>query len=462
MSVLKNEKIVENIKTASLVVLLLFTILLLYLLWGGRAFPSLGGNNAPQTEAINAAEILQPDRIEMCFGGGSYTVTDNKFGEMIDCFKALSASRDLSVEEISKERYTDVMRLPSIKAVFNYYVPFNAMCEANGIDRIPGADALDAVSELGYAAAYDDRFYVFDNKTDKYYRIIGNRNSRFEVLKNEIIEAEKDSIDYFPLSMIVGGVENDTLCPISFNSDIYNIAYYPEDFSSQPEKTNALIRGFFSDNFDFVRRIEQESGTLVYMYGYGRIVVTAHNNGVLEFKREEDERTAQQIKYLDALNLSNSFIAAHGAFTAESGETYIPYIKEVIADPDGKKGFRFIFGIKAGGVRVYYEGGAPVTIDVTGGRVSYFKRGLISIDQNEPGDRNGREVFSAINVLAGNYEYMGEPSIEQLVEKVTGFDCGYVKNKRNSNNLTAAWVVFLGNREFYFGLDDGKPVGGAI
>jgi len=462
MNISNSTKLIEIIKSILLVVLLLFTILLLYFFWGRDVFQNFIKEDLPRHEAMNAAELLQPGRIEIGFGGGDFTVTDGKFQTIMDCFKGFSDSRNLSVEEITKERYKEVMQAGFIKAVFDYYAPFSAVCEANGIDRIPGSDAIDAVGELGYASDFDDRLFVFDSKGDKYYRIIGSSTNGFEALKNEISEMEKDYIAYYPLAMIAGGAENNTLCPLSFECDIHDLACYPEDFSSKPEGTGDLIKGFFSDNFDFVRRIEQESGTLIYMYGYGRIVVTAHDSGALEYRREDDERTRTipQLRYLDALERASSFIAAHGAFEVKSGDIFTPYIKEVIIDPDGKKGYRFTFGIRINGARIYYESGAPMVVDVTGGRVSYFRRNLINVGENDQDERKSREVYPAINVLADNIEHMGETSFEELVEKVTGFDCGYVKTNRNRNTLAAAWVISIDGRKFYFGLDDGKPIGG--
>jgi len=458
----RTTKVIETIKSVLLVVLLLFTILLLFIFWGGAAFQAFIGEDLTRHEAMDPAELLQPDRIEICFGADLYAVTDNKFGIMMDCFKAFSGTRNLSMEEISEERYNEIMRLPSIRAVFDYYLPFSALCEVYGIDRLPGADGIDAVSEFGYSADFDDRLFVFDGKSNKYYRIIGSSSNSFEALRNEIADARADSIPYFPLKTYMGGeVENYTLCPQLYVSDVYDAEYYPEIISS------SLVRSFFSDNFDFVRRIEQENGTLIYMYGYGRTVVAAHHNGVLEFNREGDDRAGLQLRYLDALERASSFIAAHGAFEAENGVIFTPYIQEVIIDPDGRRGFRFIIGIKMNGARIYYESGAPVIVDVTGGRVSYFRRHLINIDQNGLAEADGREVFSAIRMLAENIEHIGEVlaeaditmgkdiSFEELIGNVTRFDSGYVKTAESVGILAASWIVTIGGIEFYFGLDDG-------
>ncbi|MCL1982084.1 MAG: hypothetical protein FWG53_03190, partial [Clostridiales bacterium] len=157
MGTSKGAKLVETAKSIILVVLFLFTILLLYFFWGSTPIKDLIRENPPQYGAVDPAAVMRPDFTSICFGGNSYTVAADKFDMVMDCFREFSASRNLSIEEIAKERYDEVERSPSIKAVFGYFAPFGAFCEIHGIDRIPGVDSVETLSELVYAADYDDR-----------------------------------------------------------------------------------------------------------------------------------------------------------------------------------------------------------------------------------------------------------------------------------------------------------------
>ena len=472
MNISKGSALIENIKSILLVVLFLLTILLLYFFWGNTPLKNLIWESSTQYDTISPVSIFQPDRIEICFGGGSYTIIDDKFDVMMACFKTFSDSRNLSITTIEKGYYEEIMKYSSMKAVFEYYIPFGVICELYGIDRIPGSDAIDAVSELAYVADFDNCMFIYDKTASKYYIIAGGVNNCFETLRQEIGNARQDYDLYFTLETYMGGgIQNNTLCPVSFESNLYNTDCFREDFSGREGKSNDIIKNFFSDNFDFVRRIAEENGTVIYMYGYGRIVVVAHNNGILEFKREDDDWPGAQLRYLDAFERANAFIAVHGGFAAIEGTAFTPYIKQVIIDPEGKKGVRFIFGIKIGNGKVYYQSGEPIIVDVTNGMVSYFKRQLINVNLNDTKQDNGyREVFSAFNLLAINNGYIEvvliemkradaeDISFEAILEKVTRFDCGYVKTD-NENTLKASWVVTIDGIEFYFGLDDGKPQG---
>ncbi|MCL2436735.1 MAG: hypothetical protein FWD00_01705 [Clostridiales bacterium] len=478
MDISKGSRLIENIKSALLVVLFLLTILLLYLFWGDTPLRGLMGEEQPRYAAIDPIEIFQPDRIEISFGGGDYTVAGtHHFAAIMEGFSAFSEGGNLLVEEITQERYElEVLMRPSIKAVFEYYLPFSALRELYGIDRIHGADAIDAVSELVYVADFDHLLFVYDRNSDKHFRIVGRSNNDFEPVRQIIQDAQRNHVPYHTLENFMGGtIHNRTLIPVSFESNLYDIPFSREDFSRHPDRVTDIVRSFFSDHFDFVRQIADENGTVIYMYGFGRIVVVAHNNGILEFRRELDDRSAAPLTYLEAFERANSFIAMHGGFSAIGGGMPLtPYIREVVVDPDGNRGFRFVFGIQIAGSRVYDQGGHPMVVDVIGDRVTYFQRQLIHVNSNDirQADQGYRQVFlPVINMIAANTEPIQaalpetqeadaeELSFEAILEKVTRLDVGYVKRDGHEDTLSAAWIVTIDGLEFYFGLDDGALLG---
>ena len=472
MNASKSTKFVEITKSMLLVVLFLFTILLLYFFWGDTPLKNLIRDNPQQHESLNPAALLKPDYISVCLGGGSHTLAPIEFNTIMDCFRLFSEGGNLSVEAITKEAYDKAVAYPSLRAAFTYYVPFSVICEIYGIDRISGSDAIDALSELAYVSDSDELLYVADKIAGKHFKVIGSRCACFETLKTEISNAEVGNAMYFTLSTYIGGGSNNALCPVSFASAISGASYSLEDFSKPNEKAGGIVKSFFSDNFDFVRQIREENGAVIYMYGHGRTVVTANVDGTLEYKREEDGRASGQGRYFDALEKACAFVSAHSAFQSIDGIEFTPCIKGAVVNPGGKRGYRFIFGIETNGYKIYYQAGAPVTVDVVDGRVSYLKRDLVNVRLGDlDGAAASREVFPAFDLLWVNLDYMAgvitelqqeglmDMSFESLVEMVTRFDCGYLKSSSDKTILEAVWVVTLDGLEFFFGLDDGNPLG---
>jgi len=476
MSKVKSVKIIENIKSITLVVLFLSTILLLYFFWSDTAPRSTVGETS-QVRVFDAADFLRPDRIEVSFGNEEYTIVSGEnFEAIMNSFRMFSVGRSLSVEEISRELYEqEVLRRASIRAVFDYYIPFSALSELHNIDRINNASLIGAVSELAYVAGQNDNMFVYDRISGRHFRITGRTNEGFDVLSRIIAEAQDNYALHLTARFWVGdGVNSNVLFPFSFESNLHDVEFFPEDFSRDENKTANIIRSFFNENMDFVRRIE-ENGIATYMYGFGRIIVIAHTNGVLEFRSQDDDRQIDtQLTFLEAFEQANRFIGAHGGFYIEDGTSLTPYMREVVVNPAGQNGYRFIFGTKIANDRMFYENGIPMVVDVTNGRVSYFRRQLVRVNEETLRETENvyREAFvPVIGMIANNIDYITsvlvkgrvdyemQITIEAIIESISNLDAGYVKIDEYESILRAVWIITIDGMEFYFGLEDGEIIG---
>jgi hypothetical protein len=480
MNVSRRVKIIEHIKSIILVVLFLWTILLLYFVWGDGDFGAAAEEQTSQRPvAIEPLEIFQPDRMEVSFGGGVYNIINEHFDLLMSCFKTFSEGRNLIVEEISQELYEEIVSRQSIRAVFEYLLPFNVLIELHGINRISGSDNIDIVSEIAYVSGLDDTLFIRDRRAGQYFRIAGTVTDYFDRLREAVEGTPSDQV-YFPLTTFVGGeIENKTLWPESVVSNIHDLSFSGEDFFAQESAVTEMVRSLFKGNFDFVRRIEEDSGTVMYMYGYGQIVVIAHHTGILEYRRVINNQNTVELGYLEAFQIANEFIAANGGFTTVNGVELTPFIREVEIIPvTGQSGFRFTFGVKPGEGRIFYQRGETMIVDVVNGTVSYFKRQMINIDMEQVKSTQDdfREVFSPLlNLIAFNMETIWETLVDLqgisesdlatdteiniILEKISRLDSGYVRICGNEDILKAAWILTIYGLEFYFDIDEGHLFG---
>jgi len=480
MNRIQHTRVIENIKSVILVVLFFTTILLLYLFWSDAPFQRFSGSDElSRREAVPYDEILRPSRVVVCFGGDSYAITARDESEpMIDFLRRFLSDNPV-IDEITKEQYQDCLKFPSVRAEFDYYVPFSAFCEAFDIPRIAGTDGIDALSAFGYAEVFSDSVFIHDKRSDRYYRVVGGAPEGGSAALARIIGSSGGPVPYVTLETIFGGqIDNQTLIPASLESDLYDVNGTPEFESAKDASAERVARSFFSHNFDFVRKIEEQGGTTIYMYGFGKIVLIVDEGGTFEYKREEEDRSAAPVRYLDALGEALAFVADHGAFETLSGHAYTPHLTRVVTDPDGKRGYRFVFGVSINGRPLYYQNSAALTVDVIGGRVTYFKRDFIEYDEESATENAGefREVFSAMNMLAYNLEHIGEIvhrenitaagpgelTIEELAGLVDRLDYGYARPAADKAAVSAAWILMIGPLELYFGLDDGVLKGYSV
>lgn len=480
----------EKAKTLSLVVLFLSTVLLLYFFWGNI---SIGGLTVPPTQAAGkvpeTVSLVKPNQIVVNFGGDNYTMmmpgdvwynsTGDSFVAELDRF---SAAENVLVKEITPDKYQQVMKLKSIFAEFNYNIPTSDFCDVFGVDNPQNYSAIGAVTAIGYSEAQDGKsLFVYDGKDKKYYWLQADAendedagSAGFSGLIDSI-EAQGYNNIYYPASTILG-VENNTLVPLSVKSALRSFPFQQDTYSNQTDKINALAAPFFGGNFDFVRSIVEENGTVIYMYGYGQNVLIVSPDGSIEYKEEQTGQDTGQ-SFTSALETAVNYVANHGSWAPLEKEELTPYLKSVIPNPNKKQGYRFVFGMELNGSRIYYEDGEPLVVDVTSGQVTYYKSQLIDFDSRavEAVEAGGSDdAYSAANLIAGNYQYIynvlqrsdaaipvkDQVTVEDIAVLIKDMQTGYVKPAgKDITEIRPAWIVTVQDTDIYFDLYSADPIG---
>ena len=131
-------KMVEKIKSVVLVVLFLLTILLLYFFWEDVEIRDFSLENlrfSTENElrnTVKVTDVILPSYINICFDNDTYTKISNGRktywnGETTSVFKAFQeviSSEDTYTEEITAMQYEEIMTFISLRAVFEYSLPF--------------------------------------------------------------------------------------------------------------------------------------------------------------------------------------------------------------------------------------------------------------------------------------------------------------------------------------------------
>lgn len=241
-----------------------------------------------------------------------------------------------------------------------------------------------------------------------------------------------------------------------------------------------MAERFFGESFDFIRKITEDNGKTIYMYGYGQKVLIVNTDGSFEYKEELLIENSSEIKFFDALDTALQFVAAHGSWQSLDGAKMKPYLKNVLIDPNKKKSYQFTFGMKTNGTPLFYERGESIVVEVTLGQVTYYRRNMIDFDQEEIDaieSMSSNDTYSPINMIAQNCEYIydillekGQESFEtdknQIFNKVssliTNMQIGYVKpadSFTTNNKVKPVWVVTLDKVNIYLDLYSAEPIG---
>jgi hypothetical protein len=119
---------------------------------------------------------------------------------------------------------------------------------------------------------------------------------------------------------------------------------------------------------------------------------------------------------------------------------------------------------------VFYEGGAPIEIEVLDGQISYYRRDVISVDADgaageprpaqDPANVIARNYNHIYNVMTGNLLSVNEESaFEYVAAAVREMRMGLVRIS-NDDRLQPAWVLETADGHvFYFSLYEAIPIG---
>jgi len=480
-----SKKYIETIKTVLIVALFISTMLLLYFFWENPARSSFPFSEmmAGEDEFVPSMEqILQPSEISVDFGRGVATViaynTTDSWTQGLLALRKFANAEDLLVESITKEQYDKIMQFRSISFSFLNTIPFSSFCEEFGYEKSPSLQQIWGFSRLSYSAGSPESLFITDSFSDKYYRLVSPATTHtLEALINAT--EQEQYVAYYSIGTFLG-TGTRTLMPLAYNTKMEELFYNKEFQRSQETQIRGFAQKFFGESFDFVRRIEESKGTLIYMYGYGQKVLTVYEDGHIEYKEEVSGQGTEQ-DYFEALHSALNFVASHGGWQPfgeeRSLQPCLRYSREI--NSDKKKGYQFFFGVKAAGEELYYEGRQPLMVEIMDGQVTFYQRDLILPEYSEESSSaRTRETFSPVNMLAQNYSYLyklllsqgysfkqaeGDALFDEVSDLIDQVKQGYVLQASDHEGsgavLKPAWIIVVDDMEIYFDLFDASPLG---
>jgi hypothetical protein len=412
-------KLIEQLKNILLVVLVFSTILLLYFLWNddagtGFRVPGMGAGNV---EAIPIEAVFGPERITVNFGAENYTAIsaaaslwygsgrDDAPAFMSNLAKFL-ASDNIVVGAIRKEDFLDVMRARSIRADFPFEIPVAEFCTQFGLQHPAPLDAIDMFTCVAYSEASPESLFLCNKINDLYYRLAVEGEAGFKEL---IVFVETlEYVSYYPLRTF-SGVENDAMIPLDMSSGLTRLSYargIDVGDAADAERITEMTRAFFGKSFDFTRKITEGDGTVVYMYGYGEKVLVINRDGSFEYSAAGSDQGGAA-GFFEALTAALDFVALHGEQGDPETTPNRIYLKDAAyAFSDGRGAYNFLFGVKINDDIVYYADSEPLVVEVTGRRVSYYKRDMIGGVLKESSKVPPEKAYAPFDLLTEHFAYI--------------------------------------------------------
>lgn len=430
----------EHIKSVMIAVLFITAILLLSFFWSdGSGLGSLAeAFQEDDSYAPGVSELIRPEQIVVNFGSDTYTVLDADWPALEHGLPAQTGMRgmieideetripvcsteydyicsltdlylsqsDINHEKIEKAQYDEVMSYPSITAVFDYGLPFRDFLENSGISVPAGVSDVAYLSKISFSSASSENIFIYDPSQDVYFRFVISNEELAGKIAEEltlVIDGIEESGTGFYYSLEnLAGIDSDTLIPLHSDRWLNAAACRSELSINSTSEISRYEAMFFPLGLDFVRKISENKGTLLYSYGLSQKVLTLDESGSISYKEEIDQTQYHDISFYEGLNTAVQYVSGHGGWSLMKGKNTEPYLKNAcrIASPDGKyNGYRYEFGVSLAGIPVMYDTGSILRAEVYGSQITSYDRDMISIEDADENNGDAGYIMDAINVI---------------------------------------------------------------
>ena len=458
----KERRLIENIKSAVLVLLFLTTILLLYLLWGSSpsriGIPSFlsgrGGAEAPQAESVVTASSAVVGNADGTFSPAENT--EELFDAALTSISGFPADSGVLVSPVSHEQYVQALgSYESVIFFFDFDFDFPAFCSYLGLLGVSGGDQIADIDSISFSSAARESIIVRDG-AGLFYRLVFSEEREICDALRTVAKTSEGVL--YPAGEILGG-DSMALLPLSEESILDTGVYSCETDEAERLRMAEYI---FGDTFDFVRRISDSFGNITYMYGYGQKTFSVYTDGSCEYRAEPAQ--GESGGFLSDLQTALDFAAGCGGW--DDGLRLASVTKRG-SGRDAEYSLGFIQ--TADGLPICSEDHYAVEISVTSGQITRYYRRLAELSPGKSAET--RSAADPANVLASNCNHIyniskgsmltmdSEEALEYVSNSVSSICSGYFLSEKDET-LVPCWMVRTdeGSR-FYFDLYSARPLG---
>ena len=360
----KRKILIERIKNIMIVVLFLTTVLLLSFFWKDISLGDLSPINIAEKDSNlyvpEIDDLIQPRNILFSFGSDTYTLKtgEEKYGDETVADKIMQLTEKYVsgasyAEQIQSDQYKEVMSYASVVVRFDYPLPAEEFFTENDISYSANLSGLGNMTSIGFSSASSENLLIMDNSTDTYYRITVDDEAAAAELGKDLSEfiktvEESDYVPYYYIADIVG-VDNDALMPLSMSSGLTEMKGTKEFSISDQTQANEIASGFFASGLDFVRKITENKGSLLYMYGSSQSLIM-EGSGKIRYSETFDPSSYRQLGFYDSLENAVEYVSTHGEWENFYRDGFRPYLKSADTVVNAQStGYHFVFGMKKDG-----------------------------------------------------------------------------------------------------------------
>lgn len=459
----------EQVKTLILTALIIMSIIFTQKIWlysPAKVVQSEASSKGDQIETNELRiQLVAPRRAIVSFGNNNYTIITSNIKKLWEETRKVLTPYFQGEPEIiptTNEKYRESSRLKSIELEFGENI--SSVLVASVFDKVDSKLASDirAIKKIVIPTANKGVIYVVGAE-DKVYEVKLNNYEENKQLNTYVDSLqERNQVKYYPL---FADVDNYTLMPLSYQKPTPLVFVESEINIENEAIVMDRVKSFFNENLDFVKTINETSGAVIFMYGYGEKGVRINNIGRIEYTQEIGADFSSNV--VAALDVAINFVENHGGFPEG---TYLQEIKH-----EDKKGYYFGFGYRIEELPVLFNNpniGHPIEIEIYGNKVksyhSFIRKNMMLPDviANSYTELPQKIIEDNIQMLMEDY-LLDTKGNQQLVDKellsfieknISEIELVYYDTMEDTRRqlLIPTWKIKINKRVYYFNSYDGE------
>lgn len=421
--------------------------------------------------------VFYPQSYIVSFGGdlhtGVYDESQKKeiWNETVRILK--ENLTQLNTEALTAEEWHKASLGKSVRMVLPFEMTIEQMSQLLGvtIDEFDGSQRL--VNEI-LIPTKQPCCIMLGNKSTGYYLKLKGTNT-IETM-NQILDDIRagDIVEYKRIDNIYKFEEpNDAIMPYSSIGTVPTLKVTKEVdiLNSSEVDYQAYAVKAFGSNFDFVKKMEDADGSVVYMYGYGEKALKLGADGSIEYTEKPVSSSTRDVGFTDGIAVSLKFIENYG------GTPSTLYLTDYHEYVDGKYTVKeYYFSYRMKGLNVYNEtmdNGHAVEVVMRGDQVVKFKKNIrryVRIEDSSSEWQRAINVWDAIgmNMLDISANYFNDSNITiqdvdltaystMIIQDISRVEIRYFLEDGNSTDtLIPVWYIEILNTGYCFDLYTGE------
>lgn len=488
--------IFEKVKSGMLAILFALCLVL-----AGQLLLDLKGSSSESASTIAAKEktinyetLLYPQSCTVGFGGGLYKgffSTEMKQNLWQESQKYIKNYVEfLEIDRISQEDWSTAVKSKGVRFVMPFSMTIQQLQDVL-IEKQSGIGLDNRIFDTIVVPVNDDQhIYLGQTSEGQYYRLTGvKRDPYLDTLLTQV-KSEASAYDtktieelYAPSKKLATIGEpfkiNQVFFPVDQVASIPFVRVKDEIVLSELSETalKNYVSKAFNNRYDFLKRVEDIDGSVVYLYGYGDRALKIGTDGVIRYKNlYEKSPNNATVTFKEGLAVAVKELQNYGELPAGF---YLSEYRES-KDANGNNVKHYGFNYEMENLPVFLGSdsrGQSMNVEITENQVTNLERKLSNYVSTFSIGEIWDEPMNVLSLVELNYDVLSENFVQtdykpkagpvqgeekdvnlafEVLQNIKSVEMVYYLNVNQSESLIPAWHIVIGSHQYIINIYSGE------